>query len=389
MLFDHFERINGNPAEHGESLYSFLNRAAGEQWQSVRDVLSEWLSHYPEGEQSTLISRFRRTDRRGFLGAFWELYLHDLFRRLGFEIALHPEVSGTTHRPDFRLQRGSAHTYVEAVTIFEPQPHSIEDARMAPVIDAINSISSPVFHLAMEAYSIGAIAPPANQLCQTVDAWIQGLDVSAESWHPSNSSGVLRWQYQGWDLQFTPIPRSPKDRGLGASPTLGVHPERRGMIDDHRAIRQRLGEKTRAYGRQLRAPLVIALISYRHTTDFDELLAGLFGAAYHHPEMIRDGAIHRSRWGSSNGFWLTNKGVEYDDASAVLTAFELMPWSVARRQPWLISNPWASQRLEIELPFNRVVVDTTTGIIERVETDFQPQVHFGLPPDWPNDSAIS
>jgi hypothetical protein len=66
-----------------------------------------------------------------------------------------------------------------------------------------------------------------------------------------------------------------------------------------------------------------------------------------------------------------------------------MPWSVARRQPWLISNPWASQRLEIELPFNRVVVDTTTGIIERVETDFQPQVHFGLPPDWPNDSAIS
>jgi len=294
MLFDDFERINGNPAEHGESLYTFLNRAAGEYWQSVRDVLTEWLSHYPEVERSTLISRFRRTDRRGFLGAFWELYLHEVFRRLGFEIALHPAVSGTTHRPDFRLQLGTAITFVEAVTIYEPQVDSRD-----------------------------------------------------------------------------------------------MYPRRNGIVDDHRVIRQRLGEKTRAYGRQLCAPFVIALISYRPTTDIEELLTGLFGAGSEHPEMIRDRAIHRSRLVSSNGFWLTNKGTQYQDASAVLTAFELMPWSVAQSQPWLIANPWASHPLAIELPFNLVAVDTTTGTIERVETDFQPSVHFGLPPDWPHGPRFS
>jgi hypothetical protein len=289
MLFDDFERINGNPSEHGEPLYPFLNRAAGEYWQNVRDLLTEWLSQYPEAERPTLISRFRRTDRRGFLGAFWELYLHEVFRRLGFEIAFHPAVSGATRRPDFRLQLGTAVTYVEAVTIYEPQAHSI-----------------------------------------------------------------------------------------------GIYPGRGGIIDDHRVIRQRLGEKTRAYGRQLRTPFVIALISYRPTTGFEELLTGLFGAGYEHPEMIRDRAIHRSRLAGTNGFWLTNKGVQYHDASAVLAAFELMPWSVARGQPWLIANPWASHPVDIEFPFNRVAVDTTTGKIERVETDFQPPVHFGLPPDWPH-----
>ena len=290
MLFDNVERINGNPSEQGESLYAFLNGTAGNDWQRVRDVLTEWLSRYPEAERPTLISRFQRTDRRGFLGAFWELYLHELFRRLGFDITLHPALDGTTHRPDFRLQRGTAVTYVEAVTIYESQAQS-----------------------------------------------------------------------------------------------RGVSPRRGGIVDDHRAIRQRLGEKTRHYGRQLCAPYVIAVISYRPTTDFNELLTGLFGAAADHPEMIRDGVIQRSRLAGTNGFWLTNKGVQYQDASAVLAAFELMPWSVAHGQPWLIANPWASHPFTIELPFNRVAVDPTTGHIERVETDFQPAVHFGLPPDWPGN----
>jgi len=154
-------------------------------------------------------------------------------------------------------------------------------------------------------------------------------------------------------------------------------------------VRQRLGEKTRAYGRQLRAPFVIALISYRPTTDFDELLSGLFGAGYEHPAMIRGRAIQRSRLVSSDGFWLTNQGVQYQDASAVLTAFDLMPWSVAHCQPWLITNPWASHPLEIELPFNRVGVDPTTGTIERVETNFEPSAHFGLSPDWPHGPKFS
>src|SRR6185437_6010020 len=120
----------------------------------VRDILTEWLSAYPVDEQRTLISRFRRTDRRGFLGAFWELYLHELFRRLGFRIELHPEVAASTHRPDFRLQRGNAMIYVEAVTIYEPQAHSPDDVRLAPLLAAVNRISSLQFRVSVDARQI-------------------------------------------------------------------------------------------------------------------------------------------------------------------------------------------------------------------------------------------
>ncbi|HLI50428.1 MAG TPA: hypothetical protein VKU87_01450, partial [Thermomicrobiaceae bacterium] len=136
MLFDDFERTSDGtsalPPEHGEQFYTFLNQAAGEPWQQVRDTLTQWLSHYPADDRPALVARFRRTDRRGFLGAFWELYLHELFRRLGFLIELHPRVAVTTHRPDFRLRRGTSMLYVEAVTIYERPAYSIDDRRLVP-----------------------------------------------------------------------------------------------------------------------------------------------------------------------------------------------------------------------------------------------------------------
>jgi hypothetical protein len=97
--------------------------------------------------------------------------------------------------------------------------------------------------------------------------------------------------------------------------------------------------------------------------------------------MLRARMIQRSRSTSSDGVWLTNKGVRYEDISAVLTAFDMTPWSITEKQPWLIENPWASHPLEIALPFNRFNIDPASGDISRVETGFEPRRLFGLKRD--------
>lgn len=378
MLFDDFQRTNGNPPEHGEPLYTFLNRAAGEYWQSVRDILTEWLSYYPASEQPTLISRFRRTDRRGLLGAFWELYLHELFRRLDFRIELHPEVAATTHRPDFRLHRGTAVVYVEAITLYEPQAYSIDDARLAPVLDAINRISSPRFLVSVDARQIASTALPLQRLSRELQSWLDTLEAASESGLQRTQNSVFRWQERGWMLFFRPIRRGAAIHETAGRRNPGTSPARTTLVDDSRIIRQRLGGKARVYGRRFDEPFLIALMSYRPSHGPEAVLRGLFGPAWTDPEMMRDRVIQRSRSTSSNGLWLTNNGVQYQDVSAVLTAFDVMPWSITRSQPWLIANPWASHPLEIELPFNRFNVDTATGEIEQVETGFEPHTHFGL-----------
>lgn len=240
VLFDDFQRTNGNPSEYREPLYTFLNRAAGGCWQSVRDNLTEWLSDYPVDEQPTLIARFRRTDRRGFLGAFWELYLHELFRRLGFQIELHPEVAGTTHRPDFRLLQGSTVVYVEAVTIYEPQAHSIDDARLAPVLDAISRISSSRFLVTVDARQIASTALPLERLSREIESWLGTLESESVSSSARTPDRMFRWQEGGWMLIFRPIPRSATATGTTSGPGVGIGPVRTRRDDDHRAIRNRL-----------------------------------------------------------------------------------------------------------------------------------------------------
>lgn len=381
MLFDDVPRIDANPRGYGEPLYAFLNRVAGEYWECVRNLLSEWHRHYPEADQQVLRRRFQSPDRRGLLGAFWELYLHELFRRLDFTIELHPRVIGADRRPDFRLARGSSVLLVEAVTIYEPEGETRIDGRLAALLDEINTLDSLEFFLAVDAHAVGRHTPPLTRLTRDLQAWLAALDHDAIS-HGAQGTGGFRWQHQGWDLTFTPIARKPRARWANV-PTIGRGRVRTGFVDDHRVIAQRLGEKTRAYGRQSREPFVIALLSFRETTGPEPVLRALFGSAPHQPDLMLAGRIG-GRWpNAASGFWLTRGGPQYQDVSGIITAFELLPWSIAHSRPWFIANPWTLHPLDVELPLSRFEVDRSTGEVWAVDGGLPPHMLFDLPRDWP------
>ncbi len=153
--------------------------------------------------------------------------------------------------------------------------------------------------------------------------------------------------------------------------------------DDARAVRMRLSGKTRYYGANFDAPYVIALTSYRPGHNPESVLTGLFGPEASRAESIAMSASQTAPINRGEGFWLTSRGIRYQDASAVLTAFELMPWTVAESQSWLIENPWATRPLNLALPFNRFELDRASGDITTVEAGTRPDDLFGLPADWP------
>ncbi|MGA7673189.1 MAG: hypothetical protein WBW04_22420 [Nitrolancea sp.] len=381
MLFDDFERVNGNPAKDGEPLFTFLNGAAGSYWQAVRDLLSGWVAAYPAEDRPALISRFRRTDRRGFLGAFWELYVHELFRRLDFEIELHPSIDVVTRHPDFRLRKDGASMYVEAVTIYEPQSHSADDERLAPVLDAISSIESPNYVVEMDARQIAKSPLPLDQLTEEIGSWLHTMDGRSFS---RSEPDTLKWQDGGWSLIFSAIPRDNGSQTHTREHGVGSRLRRVRSDDESRAVRMRLGGKTRVYGRNLDAPFLIAFTSFRTGHTPEAVLACLFGPEATRRELIATAANQTAPTNRGEGFWLTSRGVRYQDASAVLSAFELMPWTVAHCQPWLIENPWATRPLEVELPFNSFLLGPASGEVTTVETSFRLHEHFGLPTDWPS-----
>jgi hypothetical protein len=81
-IFDVLERTDATPARHGEPIFDFLNRVAGEYWAHPRQLMQAWADHIPgPPDYNDLRQRFRSHDDDQFRSAFLELYLHECLTR--------------------------------------------------------------------------------------------------------------------------------------------------------------------------------------------------------------------------------------------------------------------------------------------------------------------
>ncbi len=139
-LFDQLERTDTTHAAYTESQFAFLDRVAGPYWEQVRQLLDEWFAQIPPEHKDHLRTRFQNSDDRQHRSAFWELYLHELFRRLGFTATHHPELPGSSNQPDFLFERGDDAFYLEAVMLGDSDKESREERQRWQVLEMIKLI---------------------------------------------------------------------------------------------------------------------------------------------------------------------------------------------------------------------------------------------------------
>jgi hypothetical protein len=142
-LFENFERCDPSRGTRTESIFHFLNRVAGPKWQAVRHVMNEWFGKWPADAQLDLRARFRDDDPHQSIGAFWELYLHELFGSLGYQLKRDPEVPGTTKRPDFLVSDDLESFYLEATIVGHSDEEKSTKRRRDIMLDLVDEARSP------------------------------------------------------------------------------------------------------------------------------------------------------------------------------------------------------------------------------------------------------
>src|SRR4051794_6368958 len=90
----------GTPKGRPEGNFEFYDRAATPFWGEVRRVLNEWFSRYPMGAREGLRRDLTSSRDRATDAALWELLLHELYSRAGFDLEVHPQLPGTRRTPD-------------------------------------------------------------------------------------------------------------------------------------------------------------------------------------------------------------------------------------------------------------------------------------------------
>jgi len=394
-LFDQGPRTELRAAHRNEPIYNYYNRSARPEVAALRELLEGWFERIPQHAKSHLRTRFQSPRAFNHKAAFFELYLHELFLRLNFEMQVDPLAPGNRGRPDFlALRDGVPHFYMEATIAGLPsQEGRGAEARMAEVYDAIDSIESPNFFLSLELRGAPRAPVPTKRLRQDLVAWLarQDPDRIAQLYRENRDDEVPKfpWQHDGWSIDFTPLPKSPDQRGCAGLRPIGIEIPEGGFVTPHVCIRQAIERKSSKY-KDLCLPYVVAVNVVADYCDNYDIMNALYGEACEEVTRGRDGRlVSSSHKRLSNGAWGTPDNPRSAFVSAALIAKDLNSWSIGRVTPESYHHPWCLRPLEPQgqiLPQH--VLDTST---QPPRVRHQPGREAGqileIPSPWPCSSS--
>ncbi|MGW0158469.1 hypothetical protein ACWDUN_04005 [Mycobacterium sp. NPDC003323] len=380
-IFDDVKRTDATPAYDTEDSFHFLNRAAGPHWQRVRELVDTWFADYPSEAKHDLRSRFREAGAPQHYGAWWELYVYTLYRRLGYDVQIHPTLQGTTRQPDFLVTRGEASAYVEcAVYLSRAGATASAGGERSWIFEATNRARNPNFMVDIEIRRAGKQRPKASEIIEPLEQWLAALDPDAVSAQldrgfepPQLALGV-----RGWEIEYGAFPVDPDRRGVDGR-MIAVYPPVTAFIsNDMSRFKELVRHKGGRYGTPDKA-LTIAILNTSGFSETQEVTEALFGS-----EAVRfyegePGSVQGFR--KRDGYWRQGPPPRGTRVSSVLVGQNISPWRVTPELPSVWVNPWA----DIQAPHLPLITRTAhdSGEVYEVQTGEAAHTMFGLDQDWP------
>ena len=382
-LFEDIERFDLEPAKHLDNTYDFYNRSAIERISNVRDVLNDWFEKYPSDEKQEMKSRFKTS----FSSAFYELFLHELFARQGFELEAHPDIHGTEKKPDFVVKGHNVEFYLEAKEATDKTDADKSfDNRVSNLYDQINTTNSPDFFFKLDELKLKSKKQPSGKKV------IRFLEKELLKHNPETLSNQLRengfdslskivFEDQDLKLIVSLIPKSPNLRGeVGVRP-IGVYPFDSFTGSSDISIKSAIEKKATRYG-ELDKPYIIAInsTSEKFTDEYDTMNA-LFGSlqvTFSTNPNNRDERLTRAL----DGIFLDSKGAKFTRVSGVLVT-NIHPGNLHNSKHWLVKHPFGKRDLDFDVfSLSKIVVEKNN--IKQINGQNIQDV-LGIPENWLED----
>lgn len=373
-VFSDVERTDQRAKHYSEPSFTYLDVSAREEAVRVRAMVEEWFAHYPLGQRDRLLRRLRSTDETTHLSAFFELYLHELTRRLAYEVKVNESDDSDTKHPDLELIDGSGSVFLEATLVTEASLLPMKVLRTKDrFVDEMNRrVISPAFFLHFHESGVPASTPPFKKLATELQRWVATLDPDdALRIHREKGFGALpsfRIHHDGWRMQFVAQAWRPASRGKPGLPVIGSRGGGGGPIDRVGAIRQSVKKKAKRYGELGKPYLVAVNVCHEFSVDETEFDDALLSGTE-----VRE---------TGDGVWVGPTGPRNRGVSGVVAACNLNPWNVAKQEVVLYVNPWARhpylgplQSLPVRAVGSGLRLQTSPGIL--------PRESFELPAEWP------
>ncbi len=388
-LFDDIVRTEIRARRQNESTFDYLNTSARPGIQAARDLLETWFEHLPGNAQADVRGRFGSRNEVSHQSAFFELFWHELLRRSGYDVEIHPAIAGVTTNPDFLASRGGVpQFYVEVTLAMPPHADAAADRRLAELHDTLDRMDSPDFYLEMKYRGTPEGNVRGRNLRERLERWLLTLnyDEIAQMYREQEYSQLpsVTVSEQGALFTFTAMPKGPERRGQpGVRPVGIVAPAGFQLVRTHEDIKAAVDGKANKYG-DLQLPLLIAVNVMDDFCDGDDVLNALFGEEQ--VVVAREpngGWVERWDTRAANGAWRGPRGARNTLVSAVAVTHQLSPTRLRMCAVEVIHNPWAAHPLPPEsLPLPQRTIALPDGRVTCCAGMSAANL-LGVPQNWP------
>lgn len=348
-LFDTFDRTYLGPSSHNENHFNFYNRSGKEDVSALRELLNKWYLNYPENERNELKKRFKKT----FSSAFFELFIHELFKCQGFEIIVHPELLNSTKRPDFLIKKNNLEVYVEAK---EARDKTKEEEALENKInhfyDSLNTIKSPKFFLCINELIIKSTKQPQTKnIIKFIESQLDLInpdDVTKrfkESGFEEKSN--ISYDTEEVKVVFSLIPKSPMAQDHDDLRPNGMYPMQTFWGGSEESIKDSFIKKAKKYGK-LDKPYIIVInaigIKGDVAYDIENAIWGSFVLAWSTDPSNQNNRLQRK----NNGLFYNEKGPQFKNVSGVFVT-KVMRFNIHVAPFWFVKHPFT----ENDIDFNQ------------------------------------
>ncbi|MCC7292604.1 MAG: hypothetical protein IT449_11145 [Phycisphaerales bacterium] len=280
--------LSGGAICPGETPFQYLSRSERAHAVLARETLNRLWKDFPPASKQHLYARLTAKDESAFEAAVFELYVHEVFRSLGFDIEVNPQIDqGLT--PDFRVTNAnSLSTIVECTVIRE----SSATSKLAKRIHQLNMEASPL--ITVQGFAVGlSLAgsrvsdanPSARKFALFLNDWFTQARYSTMV--PRSRDYC---EPEGWRLKLYLIDLNSNEKlaqviaGQASAAWTGDVGEVK--------LRDAIAEKVRRYKSCERLVVAIAFNDFANLPDLEEIKSVLYGAT----DTSRDGSKTSSIW---------------------------------------------------------------------------------------------
>jgi predicted nucleotidyltransferase len=359
----------------GETPYAFLDRVDDPWFDSVRQVIDEWVKAVPAGaERDRLIHDLRR-DGISWTAALWELFLYTVLAPSGRSVLIHPMLKDSLKRPDFLVETEAGSFYVEATVSRHADAMEGTERRLRDFIQGMRWLNDHDVIPDVFVRSIGTSSLSAKKLRPQLEDAIAGL-------LPGQYGRVAaRVQERGWDVQVSlsrssaPLPRDVFTRSVSR---VGIETLEERML---KPLRKALKEKGAIAARLDRPAFIAVLLSDSRPVPEHFLDQVLFGRELH--RIAPDGTGNVVEVGIErrhDGFFGSHDAPRYRNVLGVVVGQDFGEHNLAAPTIRTKLNPWA-QQIAVEWPWDVHEYDPITLEPAVREPTRELSAFIGVPAD--------